>query len=147
MFVSCSGQKVDKYLATFKKNEAKFSAITQFIELYKDTLLELGCNSYTKGLQIDVDYTSVHKKCYAGFNDTLESFFKMEIFKALSIYKNGEIEYLLEFSPAKTIMSVETTRYYFYCINNELPKPYDTWPVKIKLKDHWWYLEYTNSGF
>lgn len=143
---SCRGQMTEKYVKEFAKQEPKLLAISHYLELNKDTLVKMGCNNHVRGDVVLIDFQSLDRRCYPGYNDTLRNFLELGIFKTVSISSEGLIEYELDFTPASTILSTETSRYYLYSLNNHLPKPYDSWPIQVKLRDHWWYLEYTDSG-
>lgn len=147
LFTSCQGQKTNKYVIEFAKYESKLLLISYYLELNKDTLIKMGCNNHIKGEEVSIDLQSINRKCYPGFNDTLEHFLKLGVFKTVNISNDGLIEYGLDFTSASTVLSTETSRYYLYSLNNQLPKPYDSWTVQVKLRDHWWYLENTNAGF
>lgn len=147
-FSSCKGQNDSVYIKRFTDNEAKYNEVISFLKNNKDTLLKLQCNPYIKGSAASISLDDINrKKCYRGFENKLNAFFDLKLFETIRVYADSDIELLVDFVPVKNMADTETSKYLLYTEKPGLPGAYESWKIKKRINEHWWYLEDTDAGF
>ena len=87
------------------------------------------------------------RNCYPIIKEKLTSFLKEKLYRSIDVQDQDNILFELDFVP-NNLNKIETTPFFLYCEEDELPARYQTWVErKEKLARNWWYLEYTDSQF
>lgn len=87
------------------------------------------------------------RNCYPIIKEKLTSFLKEKLYRSIDVQDQDNILFELDFVP-NNLNKIETTTFFLYCEEDELPARYQTWVGrKEKLARNWWYLEYTDSQF
>ena len=142
VFNSCQAQRVEDTINTFNQNRQFFDSLAIFIETHKG---ELGVNHENQAIFIDKSllynpkYQNVHK-------EKIKSFFYSNLFNQVSIYEQGNIEFLIDFQ-SDNLLKTETKKYYMYTSEKKVPNEYNNWAKKVPIDTNWWYLEYTDAHY
>lgn len=139
---SCRLPKNNVYIKTFKDNKQAYIGIVTLLKSNKEALLNSECNLHTKGSLAIIQSDNVNEKsCYPEIASTFNKYLDLKYFQLIQFYNNDDIEFLVEFEPARTIIGTETNKYLLYTAKDYLSLPYSTWKIQRKIDENWWYLE------